>query len=194
MKRLSSRVGKVQMRFQIDEGMGSSEARNLAYAAVAEEFGIDEDEVRSATGQWGNVCKKQKASMSPRLIPPETPPNNNDDGNGVNEGVIDRYREWCMKYNHIAADFQLAFWTGYSRAAFAYARKRLQEDEGFEFERLPHLWGWTVVQRPPEPEPEPEPQSRPVGDLPILDILTNLPDDKKQVFHKAMVALLDALK
>ena len=177
MSETMSKISTLQNKF-IHEGMGKSDAFSLAADMIAEEQGVASgSELLSECGKISARMKHTKGAKQ--------------DPTAKNATIVDRYREWCDQYDFIPADYILAYWTGNDKSAFWKARK-IAESEGFVYRRLSHNRGWQVKERPPEPEPKLEPG--PIqGNLPNLDILMNLSDDKKQAFHKAMVALLEAL-
>lgn len=60
--------------------------------------------------------------------------------------ILARYRKWAEENDHIANDYELAYWTGVSRSGFTSARSALKE-AGFEFQSE-NGSGWKVVKRP----------------------------------------------
>lgn len=136
-KAAASMVGSEQRRLE-GEGMTRSDARFQAYTNVASTIGdITALDLASGIGSW--------ATHQPK--PPKPPCVVNGTLFPDEKGPTALLMAWIRDNDNVAADNQLAHFTGHTASAFAYARNTVAKREGYDLEKVAHGC-WRVATRP----------------------------------------------
>lgn len=142
LKAVQSMIGTLQYELKM-QGHDDKTARRMAVQKVGETYtpplSVDEMETMIAKARATLHGKKRNAAIR-EFYSTKTDANNDE----VEEGALTyrkMYRQWCNENKHVAADGELAHFTGANPATFAYSRKKLIA-EGYVFIKNEH--GWNV--------------------------------------------------
>jgi len=150
LKAVQSMMGSLQYEFS-KLGNDGRESRRLAAQKIGETYTppLSAEEMESAIGKARATLHGDKRNAAIRSFYQEKHASENEtevEERGATYTQL--YRQWCDENKHVAADVELAHFTGGTPAAFSFCRKKLIND-GYVFEKNGHGWNVTcpVVER-----------------------------------------------